>query len=283
VIEPFLSADEAAALVDRGDVVVADVRWYLDGRSGLAAFTAGHIPGALWIAMDTELADLSAAPTEGRHPLPSPDAFAAAMTSAGIGEHTAVVAYDDTGGMTAGRLVVMLRMLGHDAAVLDGGIGAWSGELEVGDGRARRPAAEPFVARPWPQDRLADADAAAAVATATGLLLDARAVDRFRGEVASIDARPGHVPGASSAPWSAVLDATGHVRPADELRAHYAALGVEDTVDVVASCGSGVSACLNVLALERAGFPAPRLYVASWSGWTADPERPTELGPGRRP
>jgi thiosulfate/3-mercaptopyruvate sulfurtransferase len=144
VIEPFLSADEAAALAEGGDVVVADVRSYLDGRSGRAAFEGGHIPGALWISLDTELADAHAAPTEGRHPLPRPSAFADAMTAAGIGEHTTVVAYDDTGGMTAGRLVVMLRMLGHDAAVLDGGIGAWPGELEIGrrgDGSAaRRPA-----------------------------------------------------------------------------------------------------------------------------------------------
>jgi thiosulfate/3-mercaptopyruvate sulfurtransferase len=283
VIEPFVSAADVAALAASGDVVLADVRAYLDGRSGLAEFTAGHLPGALWISLDTELADPDAAPTEGRHPLPTPEAFAASMTAAGVGEHTTVVAYDDTGGMTAGRLVVMLRMLGHDAAVLDGGIAAWPGELEVGDGRVPEPAAEPFVARPWPADRLADADEAASVAAGRGVLLDARPAERFAGEVASIDIRRGHVPGASSAPWSAVLDATGHVRPGDELRAHYAGLGVQESTAVVASCGSGVSACLNVLALERAGYPAPRLYVASWSGWTADSDRPTELGPGRHP
>jgi thiosulfate/3-mercaptopyruvate sulfurtransferase len=191
-----------------------------------------------------------------------------------------VVAYDDTGGVTAGRLVVMLRMLGRNATMLDGGLTAWT---NAGFGVASGPAATPepaiFTAVPWPVDRFATADETRAAAAAGTAVIDARAHARFTGEQALIDPRPGHIPGARSAPWAAVLADDARLRPTDELRAHYAALGIADSgTPSVAYCGSGVSACINILAIEHAGLTPPRLYVASWSGWSADPDRPAELG-----
>ena len=266
-----------------GDAVVADVRWYLDGRDARAAYQAGHVPGARFVDLDRDLAGHGLDATEGRHPFPTPEQFAASMTALGIGDDATVVAYDDTGGMTAGRLVVMLRMLGRGAALADGGLAAFGDELETGDGPDVSPTT--FTPQPWPLDRLADADQAAAVGSdERGRLLDARARERFTGAVVAIDPRPGHIPGATSAPWSAVLDpVTGRFRTAADLVAHYRSLGVDDQTAVVVSCGSGVSACANVLAMERAGLPAARLFVASFSGWGADPERAIELGDGRTP
>ncbi len=269
---------DADALSRSPEAVVVDVRWYLDGRDGRAAYEAGHLPGAVWADLDHDLAAHGAPPTEGRHPFPDPDAFARAMGDLGIGDTTPVVAYDDTGGLTAGRLVVMLRMIGHDAALLDGGLRAWAGPVHTG---WVTPRPVRFTARPWPADRLATADETAALAAAgpsVGVVMDARARERFTGEVAQIDPRAGHVPGAVNAPWSAVLADDGRMASPDALRAHYAALGLADGTASIAYCGSGVSACMNVLAMERAGFTPPRLYVASWSGWSADPERPAELG-----
>lgn len=256
-------------------LVVVDVRWYLDGRDGRAAYEAGHLPGAVWVDLDRALAAHGRPATEGRHPLPTPTDFAAAMGALGIGDDTMVVAYDDTGGMTAGRLVVMLRMLGRDAALLDGGLAAWPGTLATG---WVEPTPRVFTEQAWPAERLASADEAAAHPTTGGVLIDARAHKRFTGELAQIDPRPGHIPGARSAPWDAVLGPDGRLRPVAELRAHYGALGIDATTEVVASCGSGVSACMNLVALEHAGLPPARLYVASWSGWSADPDRPAELG-----
>lgn len=273
MIPPFVDADFLDA---HPDAVLADVRWYLDGRDGRAAYEAGHIPGAIWVDLDHQLAASGRPSTEGRHPFPSPDAFAAGMSTLGIGDSTLVVAYDDTGGLTAGRLVVMLRMLDREATVLAGGLDAWNGPIETGPGR--RPKAATFTARDWPSNRLADADEVAKIAANGGPVLDARSYERFTGEVAQIDKRPGHIPGARSAYWSAVLDENGMPRSSDELRAYFDLLGVDTGDDTVAYCGSGVSACMNVLAMERAGLQPPRLYVASWSGWSADTSREAATG-----
>jgi thiosulfate/3-mercaptopyruvate sulfurtransferase len=148
-------------------------------------------------------------------------------------------------------------------------------------GAAAPPEAREFTAAPWPVHRLASAEDTVALAAAGGAVLDARAPERFRGEVAMVDPRPGHLPGARNAPWASVLGADGRLKSPDALRAHYAALGA-DSGDVVAYCGSGVSACMNVLAMEHAGLTPPRLFVASWSGWSADPGRPAEVGDGTR-
>jgi thiosulfate/3-mercaptopyruvate sulfurtransferase len=293
VTRPIVGPVVGAELLDRLSadpsvhLVVADVRWYLDGRDGRAAFAERHIPGAVWVDLDAHLAAHGAPATEGRHPLPDPAAFAASMASLGIGDDTVVVAYDDTGGLSAGRLVVMLRMLGRAAALLDGGLGAWvaTGRATAdGAAHSERPLGDPavvFTPTPWPADRLASVDEAARQGAEGRPLLDARPFERFTGEVSSIDPRPGHIPGARSAPWSAVLGDGARFRPVDELVAHYSGLGVQAGTDVIASCGSGVSACVNVLAMEHAGFAPPRLFVASWSGWASDPARPAETGPGR--
>jgi thiosulfate/3-mercaptopyruvate sulfurtransferase len=278
VIPPVV---DAVFLDSHPDVVLADVRWYLDGRDGRAAFEAGHLPGAVWVDLEGALARHDLPASEGRHPLPAPAAFAASMGALGIGDHTTVVAYDDGGGMTSGRLVTMLRMLGRDAAVLDGGLNAWAADgREVVAGPAEHPAAVTFTPAPWPADRLASADDALAHVAAGGAVIDARAAERFTGEVAAIDPRPGHIPGARNAPWASVLGDDGRFKSPGELRDHFAALGA-DTGDAIAYCGSGVSACMNVLAMELAGLTPPRLYVASWSGWSAQDERPAELGPAR--
>ena len=268
---------DATYVADHPAVVLADVRWYLDGRSGREAYERGHLPGAVWVDLDAQLAAHHLAPTAGRHPFPTPTAFAASMGALGIGDSDTVVAYDDTGGLTAGRLVVMLRMLGHAAAVLDGGLATWVGPTQIG---WNEPVPTTFTERPWPADRLATADDTAAAAQAGRPVLDARAHERFTGALTQIDPRPGHIPGARSAPWSAVLHPTGRLRPVAELREHFGRRGIAaaGSSDAIAYCGSGVSACMNIVAMEHAGMPPARLYVASWSGWSADPDAPTELG-----
>jgi thiosulfate/3-mercaptopyruvate sulfurtransferase len=277
---PLVTPEVLAAHLDDPEVVVADVRWYLDGRSGAEAFEAGHLPGAVFVDLDTVLA---AAPNtgEGRHPLPDPVVFAGALGRIGIGEDVTVVGFDDAGGAIAARLWWMLRAIGQDAAVLDGGITAWTGPLETGAGAAR-----PTVARtpvPWPKDRIAEADDVAAISEgrAPGVLLDARAPERYRGDTEPVDPRPGHIPGATNVPFTENLDlTTWRFRPADELRARYAGLaGDAAGEDVVAYCGSGVTACHDLLALEVAGLPAGRLFPGSWSAWSARHDRPAATGP----
>ena len=292
VIAPVVSAADLPALRDGATdlrwpdgrpLVVADVRWYLDGRDGRAAYVDAHLPGAVFVDLEAHLATHGRPATEGRHPFPSAADFAASMGSLGIAPDAVVVAYDDAGGFTSARLVVMLRMLGQDAAVLDGGLGAWTAAgraTSSGQGTTRSECAVPV--RAWPTHRFASADETVAAAAAGEAVLDARARDRFTGEVAMIDPRPGHVPGARSAPWSAVLGEGSFFRGAADLRAHFAALGA-DTGHPVAYCGSGVSACVNLVAMERAGLEPARLYAASFSGWSADPERPVETGLGTTP
>ncbi len=274
---PIVSADWLTAHLD--EVVVADVRWYLDGRSGRHEFDRGHLPHAVFVDLD---AALSAEPggTRGRHPLPTPEDFAAAVSALGIGDETLVVAYDDTGGMTASRLVWMLRVLGEHAAVLDGGIAAWTGPLLT---EQTVPTPRRFTARPWPANAIVDADAVGQLATRSdSAVLDARSHERYRGDTEPIDATAGHIPGARNAPWAANLEpSTGRFLSPDQLREHFSAIGVAGDMEVVASCGSGVSACLDLIALELAGLGGPlggRLFVASWSGWAADGSRPVATG-----
>ncbi len=273
---PIISAARLAT--HGGDVVLCDVRWYLDGRDGHAAYLAGHLPGAVWIDLDTTLA-APASVEAGRHPLPHPTAFAAGLAAAGIDEDQPVVAYDDLGGMAAGRLVWLLRALGREAALLDGGLQAWPGALEEGE-VARPPVRR--TPRPWPVELLADAeDVARAASGGDAVVLDARAPERYRGEVEPIDSRAGHVPGARNAPFAGNLDGDGQFLHHRALEQRYRDLGVlDDDTEVIVYCGSGVSACHDLLALEAAGHPRPRtrLYPGSWSQWSADPSRPIATG-----
>ena len=270
-VNPFVDVDWLIA--HRDSVAVADVRWYLDGRSGRAAYEAGHLPGAVFVELGTQLAG-PPSPAEGRHPLPDPERFARSMSELGIGDGDAVVAYDDAGGVIAARLVWMLRALDVAAALLDGGIQAFPGELERG---SPSPARASFTPRPWPAERLATL--ADVTAPGGALLLDARDGARYRGEHEPIDPRPGHIPGALSLPARENLDASGRLRPTRALRERFAEAGVSDGADVIAYCGSGLTACHDLLALELAGFGRGRLFPGSWSQYSSDPSRPAALGP----
>ena len=278
---PVVSADWLRT--HRDPVVVVDVRWYLDGRSGLAAYDAGHLPGAIFCDVDRDLAD-DPSPAAGRHPLPDADAFASAMSALGIGDGDPVVAYDDASGTVAARLVWMLRALGHPAALLDGGLTAWREPLDTVP--HRRPAAR-FTPRPWPRSLLATMDEVAAISRQAKshersrlVVIDARAAERYRGEVEPIDPRAGHIPGAVSLPTAGHVDpGSKRLLPAAELRRRFEAAGVGEDTEVVAYCGSGINACHELLALEAAGLGPGRLYVGSWSQWSSDETKPAATGP----
>lgn len=253
------------------EVVVADVRWYLDGRSGLDAYLEGHIPGAVFVDLE-RLLSRPGGPSDGRHPLPDAAAFAEGLGALGISDTATVVAYDDAGGVIAARLVWMLRVTGHEAALLDGGIGAWPGPLETQP--STLPSLQRRVVR-WPADRLADIDE---VANPDLVLLDARDANRFRGDFEPVDPRGGHIPGARNVPCRNMLDTDSRILPSATLRERFEAAGVTDDIDVVSYCGSGVTACFNLLALEVAGFPAGRLFPGSWSQYSHAAERPVARG-----
>jgi thiosulfate/3-mercaptopyruvate sulfurtransferase len=266
---PLVSADWLVHHV--GDVCLVDVRWYLDGRSGRDAYEAGHLPGAVWLDIDTDLSE-PASTEAGRHPLASPERFANALGRVGIAPGTFVVAYDDSGGSTAARLWWMLHVLGEPVAVLDGGIAAWPDALSTAPVEV---IAVPRAPVAWPSKRFVDADQVAAlIASRSAVVVDARAQSRYAAGDPAIDPRGGHIPRAVNAPWADNLTEAGTMRPAEDLAARYELLGAGP---VVAYCGSGVTACLNLLALAVAGREATALYPGSWSQWGADPARPAEL------
>ncbi|WP_175412618.1 sulfurtransferase [Streptomyces sp. TRM64462] len=257
-----------------GRLVLLDVRWELGGPPGRPAYEAGHIPGAVYVDLDTELAGAPGA--GGRHPLPELAVFGAAMRAAGVSAGSRVVAYDGGQGWAAARAWWLLRWAGHrDVRVLDGGLAAWRGELTTA---VPEPEQGDFVPRPGALPLL-DADGAAAVAR-TGLLLDARAGERYRGEVEPIDPKAGHIPGAVSAPTTENVAEDGRFLPAARLAARFKELGAADAPHVGVYCGSGVSGAHEVLALEAAGVRAA-LYAGSWSEWSRDPSRPIATGPER--
>ena len=261
---PLVSADWLAERI--GDVRVVDVRWYLDGRSGRDAYLGGHLPGAMWLDLNEDLS-APATPADGRHPLPTPEHFAAALGRVGLAEGTPVVAYDDAGGSVASRLWWMLHVLGEPVAVLDGGLAAWRGDL-VTEVPTWAPVGRP--ARAWPPHRFVTADGLVASPAA---IYDARTAERYAQGDPAIDPRPGHIPGARSAAWGENLDVDGRFRPAAELRERYAAAA---TRGAIAYCGSGVTACHDLLAMELAGIESTALYPGSWSQWGADPSRAIE-------
>ena len=272
---PIVSAHWLTTYRDHPGLIVADVRWYIDGRSGEAAYDAGHIEGAVFVDLDRDLAgDPSHGP--GRHPLPSPEHFAEAMKRVGIGDATTVIAYDDAGGSTAARLWWMLNGIGHRVAVLDGGISAWTGTLsnELPSWKDDTT----FTVRPWPVDELIDVVGVDSLRrSASTVILDARSPERFRGEPNPVDSRLGHIPGARSAPWADNIDpVTGRFRSSGDLRARFRALGVSADQAVICHCGSGVTACHNLLALSIADLPGARLYPGSWSEWSSDESRPID-------
>ncbi|MGX2994078.1 sulfurtransferase [Streptomyces sp. JNUCC 64] len=252
--------------------VLLDVRWQLGGPRLRDAYEEAHLPGAVFVDLDAELA--GPAGRAGRHPLPDVEEFGAVMRSAGVSADRDVVVYDGGQGWAAARAWWLLRWTGHPSVrVLDGGLAHWDGPLE-----SAVPAPEPGTFVPVPGGvPLLDADGAAELAR-SGLLLDARAGERYRGEVEPIDPVGGHIPGAVSAPTSENVIEGGRFRPAGELTDRFAALGADGTSPVGVYCGSGVSGAHQVLALAVTGVQAA-LYVGSWSEWSADPARPVATGP----
>lgn len=264
---PIIAVSELRALIP--GPVLLDVRYRTGGPAGHEQYLGGHIPGAAYVDLDTELAGQ---PGEGRHPLPEVEAFQQAMRRAGVGNETPVVVYDDWSGQAAARCWWLLRYHGHEAVrVLDGGWSAWREEGgEVANGEEA----------PTPGDFTADqghlpvveADEVPAVAE-DGVLIDARAPERFRGEVEPIDPVAGRIPGAVNVPTARNIDEHGRFRSPDELREAYAAVGATEGARIAAYCGSGVTATHDVLALASIGVEAA-LYPESWSGWITDPDRP---------
>jgi thiosulfate/3-mercaptopyruvate sulfurtransferase len=248
------------------------VRWTLGGPPGRSEYEQGHIPGAAFVDLDTELAGPPGA--GGRHPLPDPAVFQRAMRAAGVSGGRPAVVYDAGSSLSAARGWWTLRYFGHpDVAVLDGGLAAWvaaEGALE------REPpeiAPGDFVARPGGMPVL-DAAGAGELAGGPGLLLDARAPERYRGEVEPVDPVAGHIPGAVNRPTTENVDADGRFLAAERLRAGFEAAGVREGAPVGAYCGSGVTAAHEVLALTLAGYTDAALYPGSWSEWIVDPARP---------
>ncbi len=256
-----------------GRVVLLDVRWKLGGPPGHEDYLAGHLPGAVFVGLDTELA-AHGEPQDGRHPLPSIEALQDAARRWGIRSGDTVVAYDDNGNLAAARAWWLLRWAGFDdVRLLDGGLAAWvaaGGDLETDD------------VVPEPGDVTLDAGHVPTIdidgaAGFPGVLLDARAAERYAGKTEPIDPKAGHIPGAVSAPTTDNLDDGGRFLPAAELRRRFEALGVRDGVDVAAYCGSGVTAAHEVAALAIAGFDAA-LYPGSWSQWSNHDDRPVATG-----
>ena len=277
----LISVRELAALIERDNPLVLDCRKQLDApQSGREAYLAGHVPGAIYADLDGDLSDLSRVDL-GRHPLPLEQDFSAVLGSWGWQPGRAVVAYDDAGGaLAAARAWWLLRLVGErDVRVLDGGFAAWTEAglaLESGVSPVDRTA----VSIRYDADQLVDGAALkSGLAAAAFRLLDARGAARYRGETEPLDRAAGHVPGAHNRPFTDNLQADGRFKPADQLAAEFSALiQPYAPVDVVHMCGSGVTACHNLLAMEHAGLGGSRLYAPSWSGWLADPANPVRTG-----
>lgn len=274
-VQPLIDVSALAPLLRREPPpILLDVRWHLGGPPGIEAYRHGHLPGAVFVDLDGDVAGPPG--PAGRHPLPKPADFEAAMRRAGVTGDRLVVVYDDADSTAAARVWWTLRYFGHERVrVLDGGYRAWT--------EAKRPVTteDPtvkpgdFIARPG-RLPLLDAEGAGDLAHA-GVLLDARAAERYRGEVEPVDPVAGHIPGAVSAPTMGNVGVDGRFLPAGLLRERFAKLGATDAVDVGAYCGSGVTGAHEILALTVAGVPAA-LYVGSWSNWVADPDNPIATG-----
>ena len=279
---PLITVQALAARFDAGErTVVLDVRWALGDPHGREHYLEGHLPGAVFVDLATELAT-PATPARGRHPLPTDAEFQETARRWGINNGDVVVAYDNSNNLAAARLWWMLRNAGfQETYLLDGGLSSWrdaglpldTGAVEAAVGRVsfdfspaggRMPRIDAAGAADWP---------------ATGVLLDARAGERYRGEVEPVDPRAGHIPGALSAPTTENVDGAGHFLPAAQLRRRFEGLGVRDDVPVAVYCGSGVTAAHEVAALEIAGFRAA-LYPGSFSEWSNNPALPVATGGG---
>ena len=259
--DALIGADDLRRVL--ADVRVIDFRWYLDDAGkGRRAYEAGHVPGAVFVDLD-EVTGVG----HGRHPLPSPEGFERAMRRAGVDRESRVVVYDDAGGSVAARLWWLLQIHGHDRVqVLDGGIQAWDGGLESGTNAV--PEGD-FVADDPDLSEVVSYEEMATLGEGD-VVLDVRGGERYRGEVEPVDPIAGHVPGAKNAFWQEFVMQDGRIASADELRARFARLGVDEG-NAVVYCGSGVVACQTKLALERAGLGPVRIYAGGWSDWSNRP------------
>ncbi|BCW73604.1 sulfurtransferase (plasmid) [Arthrobacter sp. NicSoilB8] len=252
-----------------GRFVFVDTRWYLDGSSGKDAYDAGHIPDAVYVDMDESLSG-PGSKEAGRNPLPDAEVFAQGIREAGISDSDTVIAYDDAGGVIAARLVWMLRSTGRSAAILDGGIASYPGELAT---EAPQRLEGDVSAQSWPSTLLADISDAS---SGQYKVVDARNRDRFEGHQDPIDPRPGHIPGAVNVPCRENLDSSGRLLPEVQLRENFARAGIISAEDIIAYCGSGVTACHNLLVLEQLGVGKGRLFVGGWSQYGHATDRPVE-------
>jgi thiosulfate/3-mercaptopyruvate sulfurtransferase len=277
----LIEAAPLAAMLQDPDVVILDCRFDLMRPEwGRQAYESGHIPGALYAHLDEDLSG-AVTPQTGRHPLPSRERFAETLGRWGIDSRVQVVAYDQANSAFAARLWWMLRWMGHEAvAVLNGGFAAWQAAgLRVVSEISPR-AARQFVPREPLTNVVTTAQLEQALARGDSLLVDARAADRFAGQNETIDPVAGHIPGACNHPFAANLQPDGKFLPAQELRRRWeATLQGRPAAQVISMCGSGVTACHNLLALQIAGLGDAQLYGGSWSEWIRDPSRPVARGP----
>ncbi|UHD14879.1 sulfurtransferase [Thiocapsa bogorovii] len=279
--ENLVDAPTLLAGIGDPDLRLFDCRFSLtDPEAGRRTYAEGHLPGAAYADLDVNLSS-RIRPNTGRHPLPDPAHLAAWLGDCGVTPRTRVVVYDDVGGGFAVRLWWLLRWIGHDrVALLGGGLQAW---IAAGDALTREvPRHEPgeLIARPDDTRWITTEALAADLNTGRVTLIDARAPERFRGDSEPIDPVAGHIPGAINLPLTDNLDADGRFLSADRLRERFTrSIGQAQPSSVVHSCGSGVNACHNLLAMELAGLQGSRLYAGSWSEWIRSPERPVATGP----
>ena len=274
----LISADELGVAIDR--CVVIDCRHdLLKPQAGIEAYTEGHIPGARFLSQDTDLAGPKNG-RNGRHPLPDRETLAARLRACGLNRDQQLVAYDAHGGMYAARLWWLARWLGHaPVAVLDGGLDAWRRERLPIATEVPAPGAGNFQPAASLTRSVGAPDIEAALGGPARLVIDARAGERYRGEVEPMDPVAGHIPGALNRPFAGNLRPDGRFKPGPVLRGEFdALLGGRDPASVVHQCGSGVTACHNLLAMAVAGHPETALYPGSWSEWCSDPARPVARG-----
>jgi thiosulfate/3-mercaptopyruvate sulfurtransferase len=270
---PLVSPDWLRDHLHDADVRVIDFRWYLLDRTGADEYARSHLPGSVFVDLEA-VTGAKDANARGRHPLPAPGQFDAAMQEAGVSDNTKVVVYDDAGGSVAARLWFLLSWFGHETqAVLDGGMQAWGQPIETDVAPVGRGT---FRSQEPDRSRILDFDGIRALDAVP--LLDARAGERYRGEKESVDPKAGHIPGAISAPWMDNLGPDGRFKSPAELRARFVELGAED--GAVVYCGSGVNATHDLLAMEVAGLHKGRLYAGSWSDWS---NRDAPVATGKEP
>ena len=279
----LISTDELASQRDDAWVLV-DCRYDLrNPGSGREQYRVAHIPGAVYAGLSQDLVG-SVGTIGGRHPIPTAEAMSATFGRLGIGRDTQVVMYDDDAGMFASRMWWMLRYMGHGtAAVLDGGWGKWAreGRPQSAGEETQEPAS--FIGQSRNEMRLDVSDVEARIGDPSTLLIDARVAERFEGGSEPIDRTPGHIPGAVNHFFRRNATDKGVMLSSNALRQQFAkVIGDRPAGQVVMYCGSGVTACQNLLAMEHAGLSGARLFPGSWSEWSSDPKRPVETGPERR-